>query len=104
MMFGDAELLQDGSPGLPGQPLVPLLPGRQEQVVVSGLLDEPERYQLLGCQWRMEYIYVILVILIDYTRKKIISSVETVSVGSQAIPQCQCGQKQYYSAGITLLL
>ena len=43
MMFGDAELLQDGSARLPGQPLVPLFPGRQEQVVVPGLLDEPER-------------------------------------------------------------
>ena len=70
MMFGDAELLQDGSARLPGQPLVPLFPGRQEQVVVPGLLDEPERDQLLGCQWRMEYFYVISVILIDSKGKK----------------------------------
>ena len=70
MMFGDAELLQDGSARLPGQPLVPLFPGRQEQVVVPGLLDEPERDQLLGCQGRMKYIYVISVILIDSKGKK----------------------------------
>ena len=41
VMLGSAELPQYQSPGLPADTAVALLPGAQQEVVVSGLVSEP---------------------------------------------------------------
>ena len=41
VMLGPAQLLQHQSPGLPANATVALLPGAQQEVVVSGLVSEP---------------------------------------------------------------
>ena len=46
-MLGDAELLQDGPASLPSEAVVPLLPGTQQQVVISRLVQKSARENLV---------------------------------------------------------
>ena len=74
-MLGDAELLQDGPASLPGEAMVPLLPGTQQQVVISRLVQKSARENLVRSFLKVKYTGKELccrVTLISYSYFKII--------------------------------
>ena len=43
MVFSQTQPLQQSSPSLPVNPTISLLPGIQKQVIISGLLEKPDK-------------------------------------------------------------